>query len=290
MSITSSRSAVLAALFAAAQLAACGGSDNNNDAAPAAAPVASPAPAPTPAPEPAPTPPAAPSPAAPPAAPVTISPLKVLTYAVTGQAAAASSDAGTVSGPTANGATLSLGDQGTVVFTVDSSGNGLVLTTPDYLAVNRFAGSVLMLCDATATPGATTARYVAVAASVAEGGVAAEVVISASALAGQRLFKLADCAYQSVGGSQGQHAAADENSLYLEFDSSGNASSNASTTTHSAAQFSELLANGAATAEGSHFAAYRFTIDGRPRMVIVERGLYDVADAASGFVRLWLPQ
>jgi hypothetical protein len=30
-------------------------------------------------------------------------------------------------------------------------------------------------------------------------------------------------------------------------------------------------------------------IDGRPRLVLVERGYYDTADQATGFVRLWLP-
>ncbi len=283
MSITSSRTAVLAVLFTAVQLAACGGNDNNS-AAPAAAPVAAPAPAPAPAP--AVMPPAAPLP---PAAVVTISPLKTLTYAVTGPAAAAG-DAGQVSAATASGATLSLGAAGQIVLAVDSSNNGFAITTPDYLVVNRFAGSVLMLCDAAATPGTSAARYVAISTSVAAGGVAAEALTSAGALAGLRFFKLSDCAYQSGSGSQGQNAAADADSLVLEFDSSGNATSNASAAAYSAAQFSDLLAQGTTTAEGSHFAAYRFTIDGQARMVIVERGRYDGADAASGFVRLWLPQ
>lgn len=51
-----------------------------------------------------------------------------------------------------------------------------------------------------------------------------------------------------------------------------------------------MLAQGTPSAEGSRFAAYRFTIDGQARVLIVERGLYDAADAASGFIRLWLPQ
>jgi hypothetical protein len=283
MSITFSRAAVLAALFAAVQLAACGGNDNS--AAPTAAPVA--APSPSPAPAPVTTPPAAPLPPA--AAVVTISPLKTLTYALTGPAAAGG-DAGQVSAATASGATLSLGAAGQIVLAVDSSNSGFVVTTPDYLVVNRFAGSLLMLCDAAATPGTSAARYVAIATSVAAGGVAAEAVTRADALAGLRFFKLSDCAYQSGNGSQGQNTAADADSLVLEFDRSGNASSNASTTTYSAAEFSDLLANGTTTADGTHFAAYRFTIDGQPRTVIFERGRYDAGDAASGFVRLWLPQ
>jgi hypothetical protein len=278
MSKLSSRTAVLAALFAAAQLAACGG--NDNDAAPAPAPVASPAPAQTP-----PAPPTAP--------PVTtISPLKVLTYSVAGQAdGTAPAGAGQVSAPSTTGATLSLGAQGSIVLTVDSS-NGFVITTPDYHVVNRYAGSVLMLCDAATTPGTSAARYVAVAASVAEGGGAPAAVTSAAALAGLRLFKLSDCSYQSANGSQGQNTAADADSLFLEFDSNGNTSSNASDVTYSAAQFSALLASGqnGPNDTGAQFAAYRFTIDSQPRTVIVERGRYDAADAATAFVRLWLPQ
>ena len=220
----------------------------------------------------------------------TISPLKVLTYTVAGQADGTSpAGAGQVSAPTASGATLSLGAQSAIVLTVDSSNNGFVVTTPDYTVVNRYAGSVLMLCDAAAAPGASAARYVTVAASVAEGGTAPATLTSATALAGLRFFKLSDCAYQSGNGNQGQNTAADADTLFLEFDSSGNASSNASDVNYSAAQFSAMLAQGPNDA-GAPFAAYRFTIDGQPRSVIVERGRYDAADAASGFVRLWLPQ
>lgn len=266
MSKLSSRSAVLAALFAAAQLAGCGG--NDSDTSSAAPPVAAPAPTPTATP-----------------AVTTISPLKALTYTIAAQADGPSGEgAGQVSAPTASGATLSLGAQGAIVLTVDSSDNGFVITTPDYSVVNRYAGSVLMLCDATTTPGTTAARYVAVAASVAQGGTAAEALTSATALAGLRFFKLSDCAYQSGSGHQGQNTAADADTLFLEFDGSGKASSNASDVNYSAAQFSAMLANGAP------FAAYRFTVDGQPRTVIVERGRYDAADAASSFVRLWLPQ
>jgi hypothetical protein len=293
MSILSSRAAVLAALFAAAQLAACGG--NDNDPAPAAAPVASPAPAPAPAPSAAPTPPAPtpPAPAAPapaaPAAPVTISPLKTLAYTVTGQAdGTAPGAAGQVSEPTASGATLSLGAPGPIVLTVDNS-SGFVITTPGYYVFNRYAGSVLMLCDAATTPGTSTARYVAVAASVAEGGVAPEAVTSAAALAGLRFYKLSNCAYQSATGSQDQNTAADADSLHLEFDGAGNATSNASTVNYTAAEFSEMLANGSSVA-GSSFAAYRFVIDGQPRLVLVERGDYDAVNQTPGTLRLWLPQ
>jgi hypothetical protein len=268
MSNLSSRNAVLAALFAAAQLAACGGNDNDTAAAPA--PVATPAPTPSPTPAPTAT---------------TISPIKVLTYAISGQAdGAMSAGAGQVSAPTTTGATLPLGAQGAIVLTVDTSNNGFVITTPNYAVVNRYAGSVLMLCDATTTPGTTAARYVAVAASVAEGGAAPVALTSAAALAGLRFFKLSDCAYQSGSGSQGQNTAADADTLFLEFDSSGNASSNASDVNYSAAQFSAMLAS------GSQFAAWRFTISGQPRTVLVERGRYDAADAGSGFVKLWLPQ
>jgi uncharacterized repeat protein (TIGR01451 family) len=279
MSKLSSRAAVLAALFAAAQLAACGG--NDNDPAPAPAPVASPAPSP------APTPPAPPPP---PAAPVTtISPLKTLAYTVSvpndGTTPAA---AGQVSDPTANGATLSLGAPGQIVLTVDNS-NGFVITTPDYYVFNRYAGSVLMLCDAATTPGSSTARFVAVSASVAEGGVAPEAVTSAAALAGMRFYKLSNCAYQSAAGSQDQDVAADADSLQLEFDSAGNATSNAMTMTFTAAEFSDMLANGTSVG-GLGFTAWRFTIDGQSRIVLVERSNYDAVNQTPGTVQLWLPQ
>jgi hypothetical protein len=271
MSILSSRTAVLATLFAAAQLAACGGNDNND---PAPAPVASPAPAPAPA----------------PAAPVTtISPLKTLTYAVTGQASGtAPAAAGQVSEPTTSGATLSLGDRGQIVLTVDNS-NGFVITTPGYYVFNRYAGSVLMLCDAATTPGTSTARLVAVAQSVAAGGAAPEAVTSAAALAGSRFYKLANCSYQSASGSQGQNTAADADSLHLDFDAAGNATSNAMTMTFTAAEFSDMLANGSNIA-GLSFTAWRFTIDGQPRTVLFERSDYDAVTQTPGIVQLWLPQ
>ena len=278
MSILSSRAAMLAALFAAAQLAACGG--NDNDPAPAAAPVALPAP----------TPPAPPPPPPPPAPVTTISPLKTLAYAVTGQANGTTpAAAGQVSEPTANGATLTLGDPGPIVLTVDSSSNGFVITTPGYYVFNRYAGSVLMLCDAAATPGTSTARYVAVAQSVAEGGVAPEAVTSAAVLAGMGFYKLANCAYQSPSGSQDQNTAADDATLRLVFDADGNASSNAMETTYTAAEFSDMLANGSSVA-GLSFTAWRFTIDGQPRIVLVERSDYDAVNQAPGMVQLWLPQ
>jgi hypothetical protein len=272
----SSRSAVLAALFAATQLVACGG--NDNEPAQAAAPVAA---------APAPTPPAAPSPPPP---VTTISPLKTLSYAVTGQANGTTPAAsGQVSEPTATGATLSLGAQDPIVLTVEKVDNSFVITTPGYYVFNRYAGSVLMLCDATTTPGTSTARYVAVAASVAAGGATPETVTSAAALAGLRFYKLSACAYQSASGSQDQNTAADADSLHLAFDAAGNATSNAFTTTYTAAEFSAMLASGSSVA-GSGFAAYRFMIDGQARIVIVERGRYDAADPQTGFVRLWLPQ
>jgi hypothetical protein len=273
MSSLSSRTAVLAALFAAAQLAACGG--NDNEPAPTPAPVGSPAPTPPPP---------------PPAPPVTtISPLKILSYAVTGQAdGTPPATSGQVSEPTTSGATLALGAQGQIVLTVDSS-NGFVITAPGYYVFNRYAGSVLMLCDAATTPGTSTARYVAVAASVAEGGVAPEAVTNAAALAGQRFYKLSNCAYQSASGSQDQNTAADASSLHLDFDATGNATSTAMSTTYTAAEFSDMLANGTSVA-GLGFTAWRFTIDGQPRIVLVERGDYDAVNQTPGMVQLWLPQ
>jgi hypothetical protein len=271
----SSRTATLAALFAAVQfVSACGGGDDD-DGAPAPAPVGSPAPAPAPAPN-------------PPAAPTTISPLKTLVYDVARENdGTAFTGAGAVSDPTTSGASLSLGAAGTIVLTVDAS-SGFVITTPDYTVVNRFAGSVLMLCDATTTPGDSTARYVAVADSVAQGGVAPQAVTDAAALAGLRFFKMSNCSYQSATGAQGQNIAADADSLYLEFDAGGNASGNA-TTTYSAAEFNDMLANGSSVG-GSRFAAWRFTVNGQDSIVLVELGDYDAGNQVPGFVKLWLPQ
>jgi hypothetical protein len=289
MSILSSRAAVLAALFTAAQLAACGGNDTDTGAA-APAPVASPAPAPAPAP----TPPAPPAPPTTTPTPVTVSPLKALRYTLQGPADSGSgsgsdSGAGEVGAPTASGATLSLSGQRQITLVVDSSSNGFAITSPDYYVVSRYAGSVLMLCDPTTAAGTTTARYVAVASVAAQGGVAAEAVTSASALAGLRFFKLSNCSYQSGDGSQGQHIAADAESLQLEFDAGGNASSNALASGYSAAQFSDMLAN-RSSVDGSRFAAYRFMVDGQPRFVLVEHGTYDASIPGATFVRLWLPQ
>jgi hypothetical protein len=188
----------------------------------------------------------------------------------------------------ASGATLSLGAQGEIVLTVDSS-NGFVITTPGYYVFSRYAGSVLMLCDATTTPGTSTTRYVAVASSVAAGGVAPEAVTSAAALVGLRFYKLFNCSYQSASGSQDQNAAANADSLHLDFDAAGNATSNAFTTTYAAAEFSDMLAHGSSVA-GSGFAAYRFMIDGQSRIVLVEHSDYDAVNQSPGTVRLWLPQ
>ena len=130
-----------------------------------------------------------------------------------------------------SGATLSLGAQGQIVLTVDSSSNGFVISTPGYDVFNRYAGSVLMLCDAATTPGTSTSRYVAVAASVATGGAAAEAVTNAAALAG-KLLQVCQCSYPSANGSQEQNTAADSTTLRLDFDTAGNATSNAISMTY----------------------------------------------------------
>ncbi len=163
------------------------------------------------------------------------------------------------------------------------------IAAPGFYVFNRYAGSVLMLCDRGTTPGTTTTRYVAVAQSVAEGGVAPEAVTSAAALAGMRFYKLFNCAYQSANGSQDQNAAADNATLRLEFDTAGNATSNAMSMTFTAAEFSDMLVNGSSVA-GLRFTAWRFTIDGQPRVVLVERSDYDTVNQTPGMVQLWLPQ
>jgi hypothetical protein len=282
MSILSSRAAALAALFAAAQLAACGGNDTEKATATAApAPVASPAPAPAPT---------TPAPPATNPLPVTGSPLKALQYTLQGPGDGnGDSSAGQVGAPTASSATLSLSGGRQTTLAVDTSNNGFAITSPDYYVVNRYAGAVLMLCDPTTAPGTTTAHYVAVASVAAQGGVAAEAVTSASALAGMRFFKLSNCSYQSGNGSQGQHDAANADTLQLEFDAGGNASSTALAGSYSAAQFSDMLASGSML-DGARFTAYRFMVDGQPQFALVERGTYDASNPDATFVRLWLPQ
>ena len=269
MKTNAMRAATLAALFATVQLAACGGGggDDNDDAGAAPPPPV----------------------AAPPAQPQTISPLKALTYSVlTPSGSADLGAAGAVSAPTASGATLSLGNLGQTVLGVDTGG-GFHVTSNDYLVVSRANGSVLMLCDATPTPGSSPARVVAVASSVAQGGLAATAVTDATQLAGERFFKLADCAYASGTGSQQQNAAADAQTLSMDFDASGNMSSDAMVATYTAAEFSALL-GGATASDGSRFSAWRIDNAGVASYVLVERGYADPVTAAGGYVRLWLPE
>jgi hypothetical protein len=269
MNVHSMRAATLAALFATVQLVACGGGggDDNNDDNGAAPP---------------------PPVAAPPSQPTTVSPLKALTYSVL--APAGSTDlgaAGAVSAPTTTGATLSLGALGSTVLGVDT-GSGFDVTSNDYLVVARSNGSILMLCDAAPTPGTTPARAVAVASSVAQGGLAATVVTDATELAGQRLFKMADCSYVSGSGSQSQDDAATVDTLTMDVDANGNMTSNAFAATFTAAEFSALLAGGA-TADGTRFSAWRIDNDGEDSYVLVERGYDDPVNQIGGYVKLWLP-
>ena len=114
-------------------------------------------------------------------------------------------------------------------------------------------------------------------------------VSNAAALAGQRFYKLSACAYQSRLGSQGQNTAADADTLSLDFDSSGNASSTSFEPTYSAAQVNVLLA-GAMSVNGMRWSAYRLLIDGMPKNVIIDRGDYDSASNTGGALRLWLQE
>jgi hypothetical protein len=263
------RAATLAVLFATVQLVACGGGGGDDDDDVGAAPP--------------------PPVAAPPAQPQTISPLKALTYDVlTPTGSTDLGAAGAVSAPTASGATLSLGALGQTVLGVDTNG-GFHVTSNDYLVVSRANGSVLMLCDATQTPGTSPARVVAVASSVAEGGLAATAVTDATQLAGQRFFKMADCTYVSGAGSQAQNDAATAETLTMDVDASGNMTSNAFTATFTAAEFSALLAGGA-TIDGSQFTAWRIVDDGVSSYVLVERGYDDPVNQIGGYVKLWLPE
>jgi hypothetical protein len=268
MNVRSMHAATLAALFATVQLVACGGGGDGDDDAGAAPP-----------------PPAA----APPSQPTTVSPLKALTYSVLAPSGSADlGAAGAVSSPTTTGATLSLGTLGSTVLGVDTAG-GFDVSSNDYLVVARSNGSILMLCDTAQTPGTTPARVVAVASSVAQGGLAATVVTDAADLAGQRFFKMADCAYVAGTGSQHQNDAATVDTLTMDIDASGNMTSNAFAATFTAAEFSALLAGGA-TIDGSRFSAWRIDNDGEDSYVLVERGYDDPVNQIGGYVKLWLPE
>jgi hypothetical protein len=267
MNVRSMRAATLAALFATVQLVACGGGDDDDDAGAAPPPPA----------------------AAPPSQPTTVSPLKALTYSVLAPTGSADlGAAGAVSAPTTTGATLSLGTLGTTVLGVDTS-SGFEVTSNDYLVVARANGSILMLCDAAQVPGTTPARVVAVASSVAQGGLAASAVTDATQLAGQRFFKMADCAYVDGAGSQAQNDAATVDTLTMDVDASGNMTSNAFSATFTAAEFSALLAGGT-TIDGSLFTAWRIDNDGEFSFVLVERGYADPVNQIGGYVKLWLPE
>ena len=50
-----------------------------------------------------------------------------------------------------------------------------------------------------------------------------------------------------------------------------------------------MLAHGSSVG-GLNFTAWRFTIDGQPRVVLVERSDYDTVNQTPGIVQLWLPQ
>ena len=59
--------------------------------------------------------------------------------------------------------------------------------------------------------------------------------------------------------------------------------------TYTAAEFSDMLATGSSVG-GLGFTAWRFTINGQPRIVLVERSAYDAVKQTPAMVLLWLPQ
>jgi hypothetical protein len=200
---------------------------------------------------------------------------------------AAPAGTGAISSPTTTGATLALGATGSAVLTVDPVAGPAAITTPDYLVVSRFGGSLVMLCDAATLPGDSVGRFVGVASSIAQGGLAPQPLTDAAALAGLRLVKMYNCSYHATDGPQRQNTAADAMTASIEFDTEANLTIGGNTWT--AAQLSDMLANGTSVA-GSRFTAWRFTVDGSPRVVLLQRGDYDATNNVAGFLRLWLPE
>lgn len=203
-------------------------------------------------------------------------------------------DAGAVTDRTAAGGTLDLGattNGGAHAFThlevVDATSFSMTASAADFHVVNRLQGGVLMLCDATTTPGSSLARYVAVALQADSGGSAATAVTDVAVLAGKKFYELRDCAYaDTAGGSQGQSAAHDVQTNSLSIAANGDVSIASIGAAYSAANL-QLMLNG--TVYNSHrFSAFSFTSGGTERIVLVEQVWFDELSPVAGAVKLWL--
>jgi hypothetical protein len=204
--------------------------------------------------------------------------------------------AGAVVNATANGGTLQLGAQGstrfeTVLTVTDTASFAMTATNAAYSVVNRYAGSVLMLCDAVAAAGRTPGRFVAVAAEVTSGGTPYTQLTDSATLRDKSFYAVRDCSYQAeFGAQQNQSIAHDANTLRLMIDSSGDVRLSdfppSAGVAWGATNFNLMLAG--ASFNAWRFAAYSFVVAGTERVVLVERTPADLAGLTDGTVRLWL--
>ncbi|HEM7839900.1 TPA: hypothetical protein U2Q23_003047 [Burkholderia multivorans] len=209
-----------------------------------------------------------------------------------GTQAPLSGGAGTVSSATANGGTLAL-DSGSTVLTITDATQGSMSATGFYIT-NRASGSVIMLCDSLSSGGTvgtgTKSRYVGAAISTNDGTNQATQVTNAADLAGQTLYNIEDCSYQSTAGNpQGQNSAPDPSTASLTVDSSGNVTFNNGTAPITAAQFSALLSGSAASTTNSntYFTAYKVGSGSVAKSLIVERGI-PTDTTKTGYVGMWV--
>jgi hypothetical protein len=203
---------------------------------------------------------------------------------------------GAITDSTPSGGTLRLGNRFATVFetvlnVTDASSFAMTATSADYYVVQRYAGSVLMLCDPTTQPGSTKARYVSMAAVVESGGHAYTNVTDTASLAGKTFYAMGNCSYLApIAGPQFQNTAHDSNTLRLTFDANGDVfrSDYNVGPIYSAANFNLML--GGTYYNNWSYGAFRFNVNGVERIVIVERNTHDEINVVDGFVRLWLPE
>lgn len=224
----------------------------------------------------------------------TSSSLKPTQYALYkyGTQSSLSGSAGTVSNATANGGTLAL-DSGNTDLTITDATQGSMSASGFYIT-NRAQGSVIMLCDSLPSNGTvgtgTKSRYVGAAISTSDGTNQATQVTNAADLAGQTLYNIEDCSYQSTAGNpQGQNSAPDSSTASMTVDSSGNVTFNNGTANITAAQFSALLSGSAVTSPSAntYFTAYKIGSGSSAKSLIVERGI-PTDTSKTGYVGMWI--
>lgn len=224
----------------------------------------------------------------------TSSSLKPTQYALYkyGTQSSLSGSAGIVSNATANGGTLAL-DSGNTDLTVTNA-NDFSMSASGFYVTNRAQGSAIMLCDSLPSNGTvgtgTKSRYVGAAISTSDGTNQATQVTNAADLAGQTLYNIEDCSYQSTAGNpQGQNSAPDSSTASMSVDSSGNVTFNNGTPALTAAQFSASLTGSAITSSGgsTYLTAYKIGSGSTAKLLIVERGI-PTDTSKTGYVGMWI--